>query len=157
MAIMLNYESIQGESNIQGYEKWINLGSFQFGIGRGIASAYGNSTRESSIVSVSEITVTKETDGTTVKLMEEGLHGKLNKLVKIAFLRTGSGAAQEYLSFELNGCGVSGFSMSSGGDRPSESISLNFDKYILKYNPIGDDFSGSPATVGWDLAKAVKV
>ncbi|MBR0647399.1 Hcp family type VI secretion system effector [Plastoroseomonas hellenica] len=157
MAIMLNYDGVQGESNIQGYEKWINLESFQFGIGRGIASAYGNSTRESSIVSVSEITVTKQTDGTTVKLMEEGLHGKLNKIVKVAFLRTGSGAAQEYLSFELNGCGVSGFSMSSGGDRPSESLSLNFDKYILKYNPIGDDFSGSPATVGWDLAKAVKV
>ncbi|MBR0645992.1 type VI secretion system tube protein Hcp, partial [Roseomonas hellenica] len=33
MAIMLNYDGVQGESNIQGYEKWINLESFQFGIG----------------------------------------------------------------------------------------------------------------------------
>lgn len=157
MAIMLNYEGVTGESTIQGFEKWITLNSAQFGVGRGISSSYGNSTREGSIVSVSEITITKETDGTTVKLLEEALHGKLNKLVKIAFLRTGAGEAQEYLSFELNGTGVSGYSMSSGGDRPAELLSLNFDKFILKYNPIGDDLTGSPATVGWDLAKAIKV
>ena len=157
MAILLEYEGVPGESTIEGFVKWINLGSCQFGAGRGISSAYGSSTREGSIVSVSEITITKETDGSTIKLLEEALHGKLNKVVKIAFLRTGSGAAQEYLSFELSGTGLSGYSLSSGGDRPSESLSLNFDKFILKYNPIGDDFSGSPATVGWDLAKAVKV
>ncbi|MBR0655413.1 Hcp family type VI secretion system effector [Plastoroseomonas arctica] len=157
MTIMIDYEGVPGESTIQGFEKWIPVESCQFGVGRGISSAYGNSTREGSIVSVSEITVSKLTDGATIKLLEEALHGKLNKIVKIAFLRTGAGAAQEYLSFELNGTGLSGYSLSSGGDRPSESLSLNFDKFILKYNPIGDDFSGSPATVGWDLAKAVKV
>ena len=157
MTLLLEYEGVPGESTIDGFAKWIVIDSAQFGVGRGISSAFGGSTREGSIVSVSEITVTKETDGSTIKLLEEALHGKLNKLVKLAYLRTGSGAAQEYLSFELNGTGLSGFSMSSGGDRPSESLSLNFDKFILKYNPIGDDFSGSPATVGWDLAKAVKV
>ncbi|MBC8037684.1 MAG: type VI secretion system tube protein Hcp [Rhizobiales bacterium] len=157
MTILIEYEGVPGESTIQGFEKWIPVTSAQFGVGRGISSAYGNSTREGSIVSVSEITVSKQTDGATIKLLEEALHGKLNKIVKIAFLRTGAGAAQEYLSFELNGTGLSGYSLSSGGDRPSESLSLNFDKFILKYNPIGDDFSGSPATVGWDLAKAIKV
>ena len=157
MTIMLEYEGVEGESTIEGFAKWIQLSSAQFGVGRGISSAFGGSTREGSIVSVSEITVTKQADGSTIKLLEEALHGKLNKIVKIAFLRTGAGTVQEYLSFELNGTGLSGYSMSSGGDRPSESLSLNFDKFILKYNPIGDDFAGSPATVGWDLAMAVKV
>ncbi len=29
--------------------------------------------------------------------------------------------------------------MSSGGDRPSESLSLNFDKITMSYTPTGDD------------------
>lgn len=157
MAILIHYEGIDGESTIGGFEKFIPVDSCQIGVGRGIASAAGNSTREASIVSVSEVTVTKQTDGASIKLLEEALHGKLNKLVKICFLRTGSGEAQEYLRFELTGTGISGFSLSSGGERPAESLSLNFDKFTMKYNPIGDDLTGSPATVGWNLATAKKV
>jgi type VI secretion system secreted protein Hcp len=43
--------------------------------------------------------------------------------------------------------------MSSGGDRPNESLSLNFDKVKLGYNPVGDDLTGSPVYYTWDLAK----
>jgi type VI secretion system secreted protein Hcp len=59
-----------------------------------------------------------------------------------------------YFSIELEGCGVSGFSMSSGGDRPTESLSLNFDKVKLGYSPVGDDLDGKPVYYSWDLATA---
>ncbi|MBP0466764.1 type VI secretion system tube protein Hcp [Roseomonas sp. PWR1] len=160
MTIVVQYEGIPGESTIQGFEKYIEVDSFQLGVGRHIASAFGTSTREGGIVSISEITVVKKTDGTSVKLFEEACMGKLNKKVDFKFLRTGSGAPQEFLAFETNGTGISGlsFSASGGGDsRPMESLSFNFDKISIKYNPIGDDFSGSPATWGWDLAKAAKL
>lgn len=157
MPVFMKYDGVDGESIVEGFEKYIELNSVQFGVGRGIASARGASTREGSDASVSEITVTKVTDGTSVKLFEEALTGKLNKVVDIKFVRTGAGKPEEYLGFKLEGTGISGFSISSGGDRPSESLSLNFDKVTFKYNPIGDDFGGSPASYGWDLAKSTKL
>jgi type VI secretion system secreted protein Hcp len=160
MTIVVQYEGIPGESTIQGFEKYIEVDSFQLGAGRAISSAYGTSTREGGVVSISEISVTKKTDGTSVKMFEEACMGKLNKKVEFKFLRTGSGEAQEFLCFETNGTGISGISWSASGgsdSRPSESLSFNFDKISIKYNPIGDDFSGSPATWGWDLAKVTKL
>ena len=161
MTIVVKYEGIDGETKIRGFEKYIEVDSFQLGLGRHIASARGTSTREGGEVSISEITCTKATDGTTVKLFEQACTGKLNKKVDIKFLRTGSGEPQEFLSFELQGTGISGMSFSAsggGGDsRPMESLSFNFDKIKIKYNPIGDDFTGSPATWGWDLATSSKL
>lgn len=160
MTIVVQYEGVPGETKIQGFEKYIEVQSFQFGLGRHISAARGTSTREGGEVSISEITCVKATDGTTVKLFEEACTGKLNKKVDIKFLRTGSGAPQEFLSFELNGTGISGLSFSASGgsdSRPIESLSFNFDKISIKYNPIGDDFSGSPSSWGWDLATSAKL
>jgi len=59
----------------------------------------------------------------------------------------------EYLHVTLWDTGVSGWSMSSGGDRPSESVSLNFAKIELK--EITQSVDGSAATnnaVTYDLA-----
>jgi type VI secretion system secreted protein Hcp len=161
MTIVVKYEGIDGETKIKGYEKYIEVESLQLGLGRHISSSRGTSTREGGEVSISEITCTKQTDGTTVKLFEEACTGKMNKKVDFKFLRTGAGQPQEYLCFETNGTGISGLSFSAAGgqgnSRPMESVSFNFDKISIKYNPIGDDFTGSPATWGWDLATSSKL
>ena len=157
MAIVVKYGDITGESKIEGFTDFFEVGSFQLGFGRGIGSARGTSTRESSTVSISEIVVTKNTDGTSIDLMTQACEGKLDAKVTIVFLRTGSGQAEEYLKYELEGTGISGYSLSSGGDRPTESVSFNFDKVTMSYTPVGDDLTGSAATYGWNLATQKKV
>lgn len=152
MPIFVEYDGIEGEATIEGYKKQIEVNSFQFGIGRAIGSAGGQSTRESSIASVSEIVVTKQTDGSSPKLFVAALTGTLDKKVKISFARTASGSVQTYMEYSLEGTGISGYSLSSGGDRPSESISFNFDKIEFKYMLVGDDLAGSPEVVNYDLA-----
>ena len=152
MPIFVDYEGIPGEVTIAGYEKQIEVNSFQFGVGRGIGSAGGQSTRESSIASVSEIVVTKQTDGSSPKLFVASLTGTLDKKVKISFVRTAQGSTQTYMEYKLEGTGISGYSLSSGGDRPTESISFNFDKIEFKYNLVKDDLSGEPEVVFYNLA-----
>ncbi|MBC9208254.1 type VI secretion system tube protein Hcp [Roseomonas aerophila] len=155
MAIYMKYQGVDGESTTTGYEKQIELQSFQLGVGRGISTARGTSTRESSEASVSEVTVTKQTDGASLKLFEESLYGKLDHEVIITFVRTQTGGGvQPYLRYTLTGAGVSGFSLTSGGDRPQESVSLNFDKIEMTYGMIGDDQTGSNASTAYDLATA---
>jgi type VI secretion system secreted protein Hcp len=51
---------------------------------------------------------------------------------------------------------IDGYSVSSGGDRPSESISMNFTKIEYKYTPFDDQHkAGTPVPVTYDLATAV--
>lgn len=152
MPILVKYPDVTGESKLEGFDGYFEVSSFQFGVGRGISSASGTSTRESSVASISEVVVTKMSDGTTIKLFEEALHGELDNVVDIKFVRTAKDKPTVYFSVELTGCGVSGFSMSSGGDRPTESISLNFDKVKLGYSPVGDDLTGDNSYYTWNLA-----
>jgi len=128
MPIYMNYDSlaVKGDVTADGWQDWIELSSFQWGVGRGISSPTGGSQdRESSAPSISEITITKAQDKATGKLLTEAYQGKGVKVV-IDFVKTDQGKLAKYLTYELTDTMISGYSLSSGGDRPNESLSLNF-------------------------------
>jgi type VI secretion system secreted protein Hcp len=154
MAIYMQYETVDGEVTTSPYAKWIEINSFQLGVGRSISMPLGGgvSKRESSNPSVSEVTVTKDTDSTSPKFFEQSLHGKMDSKVKFAFVRTKTGGETEaYLEFALTNCAVSGYSLSSGGDRPSESISINFTKIEHKYTSYDEKGTAKPSAATYDL------
>ena len=155
MAIYMNWDGVPGDVTTQGFEKWIELTSFQWGVGRGIGSAMsGQASRESSIPSVSEIVVTKRMDGSSPGLWTDSVAGQLNTTVKIAFTTTSKGATTEFLNYELTNTGLSGYSLSSGGDMPTESLSLNFTKVVWSFTGTDPSVSGTPVTQGYDLTTA---
>jgi type VI secretion system secreted protein Hcp len=155
MAIYMNWDGVPGDVTTSGFEKWIELNSFQWGIGRGIGSAMGGqASRESSIPSVSEVVVTKQMDSSSPGLWTDSVAGQLNTTVKIAFTTTSKGATEQFLLYELTNTGLSGYSLSSGGDMPTESLSLNFTKVMWTYTGMDPSVSGSPTTQGYDLSLA---
>jgi type VI secretion system secreted protein Hcp len=151
----MKYDTIAGDVTAEGHEKWIELNSFQYGIGRGISSPVGASAdRESSAPSVSEIVVTKANDISSPKLFHESLEGE-GKEVKIHLCKTDKGKVESYNEYTLTNTMISGFSVSSGGDRPSESLSLNFTKIEFKNTDMAAaNETGSPEVVFYDLALA---
>jgi type VI secretion system secreted protein Hcp len=157
MPIYLKWDGgkIKGNVTEEGHKDWIMLNSFQWGVGRGIASPTGTgANRESSAPSVSEITVSKPTDAASNKLLTEALQGEGVEVV-IDFCKTDKGKLETYIAYTLTNCMISGFSLSSGGDRPSESLSLNFTKVECKFVPEdATGKAGSPETVKYDLALA---
>ena len=155
MPIYVKYGAIDGDVTEQGHKKWIEVNSFQWGVGRGISSPTGGSEdRESSAPSISEIVVTKPTDVASVKLLDEALHGSGTD-VTIDFMKTDKGALSVYLEYTLTNVMVSGYSLSSGGDRPQESLSFNFTKVLFKDVTLGADNKNiGSATVGYDLGLA---
>jgi type VI secretion system secreted protein Hcp len=155
MPIYLNYNSIPGDVTADGHVGWIEVNSFQWGVGRGISSPTGASAdRESSAPSVSEITVTKATDISSTKLLNEAYQGE-GVDAQLDFCKTDKGVLEVYMSYKLSDCMVSGYSISSGGDRPSESLSLNFTKIEFKSTNMTDtNAAGSPDAVTYDLALA---
>jgi type VI secretion system secreted protein Hcp len=159
MAIYLKYAKIDGEVKTKGFEKWIECNSFQWGVGRGIGSPKGGSPskRESSEASVSEITLTKAMDTTDPKLLLESLVGKMDNKAEIAITNTmPNGGAQDFAHYTLENTAISGYSVSSGGDRPTLSLSLNFSKVEFKYTSYDAAGTGTPETVGYNLADTTK-
>jgi len=151
----MKVDGIDGDVTAKGHEKWIEVSSFQWGVGRGITSPGpgGNKDREGSAPSVSEVVVTKVSDNASVDLIKEALHGE-GKTVKIDFCKTDKDQFEPYYQYELSDTLVSSFSMSSGGDRPMESLSLNFTKITFNDIEMSEkNATGSPTRVGYDLSE----
>jgi len=155
--IYMNYDNlnIKGDVTETGHENWIELNSFQFGVGRTISSPTGGSAnREASAPSVSEIVVTKVMDRSSTSLLQEALAGQ-GKPVIIDFVKTGAkGAPMIYAEYKLENVLISGYSTSSGGDNPTESISLSFTKITFTFNAQNVDGTSTPSSVTYDLALA---
>jgi type VI secretion system secreted protein Hcp len=130
----MKYDGINGDVTEEGHKDWIELGSVQFGVGRSIGGTASGAAkgREASLCNVSEITVSKPGDSASQDLMREAMIGAVpGKTVKLDFCTTGQGdQAETYIKLELEECMISGYSLSSGGDRPMESLSLNFTKIL---------------------------
>lgn len=89
-----------------------------------------------------------------VGLLTAALQGDGVK-VKFDFCRTNKDQMEIYLAFELENVMISGYSASSGGDRPSESLSLNFTKITLKETQMSASGSGiEPSNITYDLSTA---
>jgi type VI secretion system secreted protein Hcp len=158
MAIYMKFGSIDGPITTKGFEKWIELSSFQWGVGRGIGSAARSDTgRESSEPSISEITVTKLMDIASNKLFQDATGGDLSAEVTLKFTATTKDTVTTFLTYVLSNTGLSGYSLSSGGDNPSESLSLNFTKIMITYSGLDPKTQAKPDTVGYDLTKMSKV
>jgi type VI secretion system secreted protein Hcp len=157
MPIYMNYDTIPGDVTTSGHQGWIEVSSFQWGVGRAITSPSGGSAdREGSTPSVSEIVMTKETDSSSPNLFRASVGigpGAEGKTVKIDFCKTDAASPEPYLQYELENTLVSGWSISSGGDRPSESLTLNFTKVTMNNIGMGAaNDTGTPDRASWDLA-----
>lgn len=158
MPIYLKFEpEIKGEVTTKDFEGQIEITSFQFGAGRGISTPHGTASREASVPSFSEITLSKTMDVSSTLLLKESTEGEPSKAT-LSFITTGKSNNLVFLKIELEGVLISGYSVSSGGDgRPSESISLNYAKINYKYmfDNKGEMAAQAPEFI-WNLQTATQ-
>jgi len=154
MAIYMKFGDIKGQVTTEGYKDWIELNSFQYGVNRNVSSGAGGKGREGANPHISDIVVTKEFDVASPKLYQDAVAGTFSTKVEIKLTTTTKNKVDTYLAVEMTDCGVASYSTSSGGDKPMESLSLNFTK--IMYTPSPLDTKGTPvkgAVVTYDLLK----
>ena len=153
MAIYVNYDGIQGEATQQDHTKWIDVLSLSWGVGRGINTVSGSTAnREASEPSVSEVSIVKMFDSSSPKLFTEACSGNQGKTVKIDLVTTGNPGVT-FCTYTLTNALISSYSVSSSGDRPTESISISFTKLEFKFTPYdGTNKAGTPVTVSYDMS-----
>ena len=153
MAVYVWIDGIEGTATQEEHKKWIQAETLNWGVGRSIAAMTGaTQNRESSEPSVSEVTITKQTDGSSPKLFQRacGEDTKGTK-VKIDFVTTGNPGVT-YMRYTLHNTLIAGYDISTSGELPTETISFNFTKVEVKYTP--HDEKNNPkqsSTVQYDL------
>ncbi len=166
--IYLKIEGLPGESADAAHRGEIEASSWSFGAtqaasprfgggaGAGRAAMAGPGTQEPP-TGPGAITVSKTYDAASPKLLQACAQGKHFPKATLSVRKSGGGQ-QEYTSYELENVMVSSYSLgSSGGDRPMESLSLNFTKIEMKAAPDEGAKAGSPAKAGYDVAPAKKI
>ncbi|MFZ4622618.1 MAG: Hcp family type VI secretion system effector [Rhodoferax sp.] len=138
MTIIVDFgASIKGACKLEGYIDKLQVDSFQWGAGIGISAAgAANTTRTVSTPSISEVTLSRSSDKATpqlLKMLTKPVASPIGKVI-ISFTRNDAVAQNaKYMEFTLEDVFISGLSISSGGDTPSESLSLNFSKITVDY------------------------
>ena len=153
--ILMNFDGkIKGDCMIADHEDWITLDSIQFGTGRAITTSGGGKDRDTSTASWSEITVSKSTDMASGDLLSQACAGKNIGDAEVHWIQVGGTdqTTQPYLTVKLYGAIVSSYSLSSGGERPSESISISAAKVSFRYDQFkegGEVQKGRD--INWDI------
>jgi len=128
--IFLKLPGIDGESTAVGHEKWIDISSFQFGVANPGAGSGGGGKPV-----FSEVTISKAFDASSPPLMEAVVDGKSFANALVDFVRPSQGKPQTYLKYEFSDVFLTSYSVSSGGDRPFESLSFAWSKLTTTYFP----------------------
>ncbi len=146
-------DAIKGESKVDGHANWISIESFQLGVGRAITQTGLGSDRDPSNPAFAEATFSRKTDKASPDLFKQAVHGQSLGEATIHFLQTAAGdKTQVYLEYVLGDPIISSYSISSGGERPTESFSLNFVKVSKKYTAFSGAKVGDQPEFKWDLA-----
>ena len=154
MAIFMSYEGVEGEHRINESSGYIKLESLRWGMARNSASVRP-ALRSRIEPSVTEVTCTKLTDGSSVGLLTEGLTGKFNRSVSLLFMRQGTARLLPYLVYSLFDAGITSFNHSGSGEgSPTESFTLNFTAIDFKYTVFTDDLTGVPSNVLYNIPEA---
>ena len=159
MTIYANFGKIQGSVSAKGYENHVELESLSFASGREISMEVGiTGDREADKPFISEVALTKQMDKASPSLFVGALASKAIDKVEIKFVKTSADSLENYLTYTLDKVLVSSYSASSGGDEPSESISLAYTKIEMKYHPRKPDNTlDSAIPAGYDLELGKKL
>ena len=132
-----------GEVTNPPYAGWIQIDSFSHGLSK-VPNALPNH---------SAVSISKQLDTSSPKLMEACNQGRIIPNVKLEFTKS-TGSKVRYYQIVLTNVLVSGFSTSSGGDRPSELASFVYSQIGWLYVEL--NATDAPITnwsAYWDIPK----
>ena len=145
----LELPGVQGESQVLGFEKQIELASFQFGVSNpvqmGDEKVKGKPT-------FSELTVTKRLDRASPALMLRTATMAAFPTARVRVTKSSEAGESTVLRYCFTNVQVTSFSQSSGGDIPTESVALSYGTIVQSYTEqAGGGSKGGVFTSGWDV------
>jgi type VI secretion system secreted protein Hcp len=155
--MFLNLDGIKGESNDSKHKGEIDILSFNWGLSQS-GSGHRGTGSGAGKVDIADLSIQKYVDKASPLIMLACANGKHVTKGRITVRKAGENPL-EYLTIDLEGILVSGYTTggSSGGDIPSETISLNFAKVKVEYwSQTDKGAKNENANFAWDISKNEK-
>ena len=129
MPIYMNYSGIPGESQsgTSHHKQWLEISSFQWGVGRGISNLTSSPSDREGSTSVGEIVVTKKTDADSPNLFQHCLVGT-RLLVSILLTNTKKPGGPRH-KIDLKNAVITAVQPSSTSSGRGEKLTLRFSEY----------------------------
>lgn len=150
MAFFMKHDNIDGESQVQGRKGFIELLSVSWGLTSSISQRKGSQGSQG--VNVQDISCVKAVDTASAQIVDQLLRGTASA-VEIQFVTTGPNTKPQTLwRIKLEGCVVTSYTVAGAGeDRPTETFSLNFQKFFYEVFGPGDELSALSTTTAYDV------
>jgi len=149
--IFLKVDGIKGESTDVDHKDEIEVLSWSWGVAQAPASSAGGGG--SGKPSVSEFVISKQVDKASPNLFRSCLTGKHIKDVELAQRRAGAGQ-NNFLVIKMKEVFIGSVNASSAGvgARPTENVSIAFDKVVYEYVPQRPNGQqDTPVLLKWDV------
>jgi len=156
--MFLKLDGIKGESLDEKHKDEIQIESFSWGLNQTGSMSHGTGGGAGK-VSVHDISITKNLDKSSPELMLSCCNGK-HIATGLLTVRKAGEKPLEYMKIKLTDILIS--SVQNAGhpsqDTLTESLTLNFSKFQVEYQPQGKDGKalGGPVMMGWDVKANVK-
>jgi type VI secretion system secreted protein Hcp len=149
--IFLKVDGIKGESTDVNHKDEVEVLSWSWGVAQAPNSSAGGGG--SGKPSIGELVISKQVDKASPNLFRSCLTGRHIKDVELAHRRAGAGQTN-FLVIKLRQVLITSLNASSagGGARPTENISIAFDKVIYEYTPLKPTGQpDAPVVLKWDV------
>ena len=156
--MFLMIEGVDGESQDEAHADEIDILTYSFGASNSGTAHLGGGAGAGK-VSVQDLSVTKYVDKATPNLFLHCCNGKHIPECVLVVRKAGE-EPLEYIKMTMTDCLITSVvtSAAQGQERLTENVSINFAEFELEYVPQTAEGTGdAPVTVGWSIAKNVKV
>lgn len=150
----MKIKDVPGTTDMAGYEKQIEVLSYSHGVAMQVTGDVSNTERTSGKPRMQDFHVTKYIDKSTPLLNQKCCEATNLGEVQLTVARNDAGAVIPFIVYTLSDVVISSVSVGGGGgDKPVESISLNFSGIKWDYTA-QKEAGGKDGVVagGWDVA-----
>lgn len=144
--------AIAGEANAIGYENWIKLGSAQMGVGMNFVESSTGAPRRAGIPSISDMTISHQFTAAVPALFGAFTTRSPIGNATIEYVTVDGAGPVTFMQILLENVIVNGFALSTGGEPPNVSESLNFTGFSQTVWEIDSNGRrGKATTVGYSI------
>jgi type VI secretion system secreted protein Hcp len=158
--LKLSGPDVAGESTDDAHKDWIEALSWSHALSQPVTTASGTGGRTGGRVSMSDFSIMKQMDKSSLDLLSHCCKGTHFKSVELQ-LHEASGEKHQFFVCTMEDVVISSIqpSGSTGGDKPMESVTFNFGKIKWTYTPIKHDGSKGDkiGPTGWNLEANAKL
>jgi type VI secretion system secreted protein Hcp len=154
MPIYIKFDGIDGEATAKGFEKWVEVLSFSWGVTNSGAAATGGGAGAGK-ASFQDLHIQSTFQSSSPQLFASAASGKSISTAQIAFVKGGDNP-DTYLTIKMNDVIISSYSSAGAegadSDVPSDDVGISFAKIEVQYQQQSADGSVvSPIGSTWDL------